>query len=68
MGTSNSDIDATAEIDVDGTVFRFPTGSRLSIHSLDELSKFPINPNDGLEIQPAAIGSVPDQHVWIEPN
>lgn len=68
MGASNSDVDATAEIDVDGAVFWFPTGPCLGIHSLNELSKFPINPNDGLEIQPAAIGSAPDQHVWIEPD
>ena len=65
MGASYSNIDAATEISVDGTVLWLPAGLCLGIHSFDEFPELPISPNDGLEIQPTAMESVPDQHVGI---
>ena len=60
MGTSDSKIDAAAEIGVDGFVFWFATSSCFGVQGLDKLSEFPIDPNDRLEIQSTTFESDPD--------
>lgn len=66
MGNPDSEIDAATEISVNGFVFWFTTSSRVGVHGLDEFSKFPISPNNRLEIEPVTtFESVPDQHAVI---
>jgi len=58
MGTPDSEVDATTEMSVDGLVFWFATIPCFSVHGVDKLSEFPINPNDRLKIQSVAFESV----------
>lgn len=58
MGTPDSEVNAATEMNVDGLVFWFATSPCFSIHGVDKLSKFPINPNDRLKIQSVAFESV----------
>lgn len=58
MGTPDSEVDAATEMSVDGLVFRFATSPCFSVHGLDKLSEFPIDPNDRLEIQSVVFESV----------
>ena len=58
MGTPDSEIDATTEINIDPFVFRLSASPRFCIHYLDKFLELTVNANDRLEIQPATFESV----------
>jgi hypothetical protein len=50
--TPNPQIDTAPEIDINRFIFWLSASSSFSVHHIEKLPKFPINPYDRLEIEP----------------